>query len=105
MRENFLELYQGNTEEEARSFFERWYLNVIRSTITAVKKAAKTIKRYLEGTLHQIGNTRSNARAEQTNSKIAKLQQVARATPSSIICVMPAASLTVNWTCSHTIND
>ena len=76
MRENFLELYECNTQEEAKSFFERWYLNVIHSNISAMKKAAKTIKRFVEGILHQIGNNISNARAEQTNSKIAKLQRV-----------------------------
>ena len=78
MRENFLELYKCTTEEEAKYFFERWYLSVIHSNIPALKKAAKTIQRYLEGILHQIGNTISNARAEQTNSKIAKLQRVAQ---------------------------
>ena len=43
-----------------------------------MKKAAKTIKRHLDGVVHQIGNTISNARAEQTNSKIAKLQRMAQ---------------------------
>ena len=62
MRENFLELYKCNTEEEAKYFFERWYLSVIHSNIPALKKAAKTSQRYLEGILHQIGNTISNAR-------------------------------------------
>lgn len=78
MRENFLELYECDTQEEAKSFFERWYLNVIHSNISAMKKAAKTIKRYIEGILHQVGNNISNARAEQTNSKIAKLQRMAQ---------------------------
>lgn len=78
MRENFLELYECNSFEEAKSYFERWYLNVIHSNISPLKKAAKTIQRYLEGILHQIGNIISNARAEQTNSKIAKLQRMAQ---------------------------
>lgn len=78
MRENFLELYECKTEDEALNFFQCWYLNVIHSNIAAMKKAAKTLKRYLDGILHQIGNTISNARAEQTNSKIAKLQRVAQ---------------------------
>jgi transposase len=76
MRENFLEIYQSKTLVEASNFFERWYLNVIHSNLTAMKKAAKTIKRHLNGVLHQIGNNISNARAEQTNSKIAKLQRM-----------------------------
>jgi len=78
MRENFLEIYQCQTQQEANSFFERWYLNVVHSNLPAMKKAAKTIKRHLEGVIHQIGNNISNARAEQTNSKIAKLQRMAQ---------------------------
>ena len=78
MRENFLELYQCTTQEEATAFFERWYLNVVHSNLAAMKKAAKTVKRHLEGVIHQIGNDISNARAEQTNSKIAKLQRMAQ---------------------------
>ena len=78
MRENFLELYQCNTKEDAIVFFERWYLNVVHSNLPAMKKAAKTVKRHLDGIVHQIGNNISNARAEQTNSKIAKLQRMAQ---------------------------
>ncbi len=78
MRENFLEIYLCKTVQEAESFFERWYLNVVHSNLPAMKKAAKTINRHLEGVVHQIGNDISNARAEQTNSKIAKLQRMAQ---------------------------
>lgn len=78
MRENFLELYESQTEQEAIIFFERWYQNVIHSNIKYMKKAAKTIRRYLANIITQVGNQISNARAEQTNSKIAKLQRVAQ---------------------------
>lgn len=78
MRENFLEIYESKNQQEAESFFERWYLNVVHSNLAAMKKAAKTIKRHLDGVVHQIGNNISNARAEQTNSKIAKLQRMAQ---------------------------
>src|SRR5207245_9068471 len=43
MRENFLELYQCKTVEEANNFFERWYLNVVHSNLPAMKKSSKTI--------------------------------------------------------------
>ena len=78
MRENFLELYESQTEQDAIIFFERWYQNVIHSNNKYMKKAAKTIKRYLSNIITQVGNHISNARAEQTNSKIAKLQRVAQ---------------------------
>lgn len=35
MRENFLELYECDTQKEAKSFFERWHLNVIHSNLPA----------------------------------------------------------------------
>jgi transposase len=78
MRENFLELYESHSEQEAIIFFERWYQNVVHSDIKHMKKAAKTIRRYLANIITQIGHQISNARAEQTNSKIAKLQRVAQ---------------------------
>ena len=78
MRENFHQLYECETPKEANAFFERWYSSVIHSDIRPMKKAAKTIKRYLAGIITQIGNNISNARAEQTNSKIAKLQRIAQ---------------------------
>lgn len=77
MRENFLEIYESESEDQAIVFFERWYKNVIHSNVKHLKKAAKTIRRYWPNILTQIGRQISNARAEQTNSKIAKLQRMA----------------------------
>jgi transposase len=77
MRENFLELYDSNTKEEAIAFFNRWYENVIHSNIPPMKKVAKTLKRHIEGITNQIGTQISNARAEQNNNKIARLQRAA----------------------------
>jgi len=77
MRENFLELYECKTKSEAKAFFDRWYENVIHSNIAPMKQAAKTLKNHLEGIINQIGSSLSNARAEQGNNKIARLQRVA----------------------------
>ena len=77
MRENFLELYECKSKEEATAFFNRWYENVIHSNIIHMKKAAKTLKRHLDGIINQIGQQISNAKAEQNNNKIARIQRVA----------------------------
>ena len=77
MRENFLELYESNNKEEATAFFNRWYDNVIHSNVIPMKQAAKTLKTHLDGITNQIGTKISNARAEQNNNKIARLQRVA----------------------------
>ena len=77
MRENFLELYECKTRQEAMAFFTRWYDNVIHSNIKPMKDAAKTLKNHLDGILNQIGSTISNGKAEQNNNKIARLQRIA----------------------------
>ena len=44
MRENFMEIFEKQTTEEASIFFESWYENVVKSNIAPMKKAAKTLK-------------------------------------------------------------
>jgi transposase len=77
MRENFLELYECKTKEDATAFFDRWYENVIHSNIAPMKKAARTLKNHIEGITNRIGRTISNGKAEQNNNKIARLQRAA----------------------------
>jgi transposase len=77
MRENFLELYECSTKESAHAFFVRWYSSVIHSNCSAMKIAAKTLTDHLEGILNQAGSTISNAKAEQNNNKIGRLQRAA----------------------------
>ena len=78
MRENFLALYDCENQEEASTYFECWYKSVIHSSNEYMKKAAKTIKEHIGNIITQIGVEISNARAEQTNSKIAKIQRAAQ---------------------------
>ena len=77
MRENFLELYECQTKQEAHAFFLRWYANVIHSNCSAMKIAAKTLMDHLDGITNQAGSTLTNAKAEQNNNKIARLQRAA----------------------------
>jgi len=78
MRENFIAMYDCKTQDEARTYFNRWYKSVIHSKNKFMKKAAKTIKKHINNIITQIGTKISNGRAEQTNSKIAKIQRVAQ---------------------------
>ena len=77
MRENFLEIYERQTRSTAYVFFMRWYNNVIHSNIGPMKDAAKTLLNHWEGIINQAGTTITNAKAEQNNNKIARLQRVA----------------------------
>ena len=78
MRENFLAMYDCKTSQEALIYFNRWYKSVIHSKNPHMREAAKTIKSHIDNIITQIGQTISNARAEQANSKIAKIQRVAQ---------------------------
>ena len=77
-RENFLSMYDCKTQKEAEAYFNRWYKSVIHSKNKHMKEAANTIKSHIDNIITQIGTTISNARAEQANSKIAKIQRVAQ---------------------------
>ena len=78
MRENFMAMYECQTSEQALDYFNAWYKSVIHSSNQHIKKAAKTIKEHIGNMISQIGSTISNGRAEQTNSKIAKIQRMAQ---------------------------
>jgi transposase len=78
MRENFIALYDCQTQDDARLYFNRWYQSVSHSKNKYMKSAAKTIKSHIDNIITQVGTNISNGRAEQTNSKIAKIQRVAQ---------------------------
>jgi transposase len=77
MRENFITMYDCQTSEQAMDYFNAWYKSVIHCSNKHIKKAAKTIKEHIGNIVSQIGSTISNGRAEQTNSKIAKILRMA----------------------------
>lgn len=73
MRENFMEIFQKQTVEEASVFFDTWYENVVKSNIAPMKKVAKTLKNYKQGILNIVKYRITNARAERFNGSIQKL--------------------------------
>ena len=105
MRENFIALYDSETSEEALEYFNAWYKSVIHSSNKHVKKAAKTIKAHIENIVSQIGTNISNAKAEQTNSKIAKIQRVANGYHNFDNLRAAILFFNGNLNLLHTIND
>lgn len=77
MKENFLEIFTKQTTEETSVFFDTWYENVVKSNIEQMKKVAKTLKRYKTGIINIVKYRITNARAEQFNGSIQKLNHVA----------------------------
>jgi len=77
MKENFMEIFEKQTTEEASAFFDRWYENVVKSNIVPMKKVAKTLKNYKVGIINIIKYRVTNARAEQFNGAIQKLNHIA----------------------------
>lgn len=78
MKENFMELFEKKTVEEASAFFDRWYENVVKSNIEPMKKVAKTLKNFKGGILGIVKYRITNARAEQFNGSIQNLSNIAR---------------------------
>lgn len=77
MKENFMEIFEKETIEEASAFFDSWYENVVKSNIVPMKKVAKTLKNYKDGIISIIKYRVTNARAEQFNGSIQKLNHIA----------------------------
>jgi len=98
-------MYDCQNPKQALNYFNVWYKSVIHSSNKYIKKAAKTIKEHIENIISQIGTTISNGRAEQTNSKIAKIQRMAQGYHN--FNNLRAAILFFNGNLSlfHTIND
>jgi len=105
MRENFIAMYDCKTQKEAELYFNRWYKAVIHSKNDHLKAAAKTIKQHIDNIITQIGTTISNGRAEQANSKIAKIQRMAQGYRNFNNLRAAILFFNGNLLLFHTIND
>ena len=105
MRENFIAMYDCESQKEAQIYFNRWYKSVIHSKNDYMKNAAETIKKHIGNIITQIGTTISNGRAEQTNSKIAKIQRVAQGYRNFNNLRAAILFFNGNLDLFHTIND
>ena len=77
IKENLRNLWHCNPEEEAASFWKRWYWWASHSRLEPVKKVARMMKNYLYGILSYFRHHITNAIAEGLNSKIATVQKMA----------------------------
>jgi transposase len=77
IKENLRELWACGSEEEGRSFFQRWYGWASRSRLAPVVKAARTLKHYLGGVLRSLRHRITNACVEGINSKIETIKRMA----------------------------
>lgn len=62
-------------EEDAKTFFRKWYNQAIRSRLEPVKKVARLLKKHLANILTYFRYHLSNAPAEGLNSRIQELIQ------------------------------
>ena len=75
IKENLRNLWQCGTEDEARSFWKKWYNWASHSRLEPVKKVARMIRNYLYGILSYFKHHITNAIAEGLNSKIETVQK------------------------------
>lgn len=71
-------IWECPTPEEALSVFQKWYRWAMRSKLEPMKRAARTIKRYLYGILQYTRHPFTNAKTEGMNSKIQLIKHRAR---------------------------
>jgi transposase len=77
IKENLRNLWNCTTQEEAVSFWKKWYWWASHSRLEPVRKVAKMMKHYLYGILSYFRHHITNAIAEGMNSKIATVQKMA----------------------------
>ncbi|MBM4039156.1 MAG: ISL3 family transposase [Planctomycetes bacterium] len=77
IKENLRQLWACGSEEEARTFFARWYGWAMRSRLAPVVKAARTLKHYVGGVLRFLRHRITNACVEGLNSKIETIKKMA----------------------------
>lgn len=77
IKENLRQLWACRSEEEARTFFARWYGWAMRSRLAPVMKAARTLKHYVGGVLRFVRHRITNACVEGLNSKIETIKKMA----------------------------
>lgn len=77
MKETFCQIYECNTREEAKEFFDQWYGWVWSCSIKEFRKRAEIFKGKLDRILSWFDNKVSNSVAECMNSMIQKTKAAA----------------------------
>lgn len=77
-KELFKQLYDCKTERAGKTWFNNWEAEVLKTDLTPMKKAMKTIKNHLDGVLAYIPTKQTNGYAECVNSLIQEIKTIAR---------------------------
>jgi len=78
LKELFRHFWFSTTKEQAVVFFDSWYQQVIKTTISHVTKIADMIKNHLDAVLNYFDFAITNASSEGVNSKIQTVSSNAR---------------------------
>jgi transposase len=76
MKENFMEIFNKETVEDASAYFDSWYENVVKSNIEPMKKVAKALSNYKSGIINIIKYGINNTKAERFNGLIKRLNHI-----------------------------
>lgn len=77
-KENFRGFWAQESRWGGEGYFAQWYGSAIRSRLDPVKKAARSLKKHLEGLLAYIEHPITNAATEALNGRIAAIKASAR---------------------------
>ncbi|MGH7539462.1 MAG: ISL3 family transposase [Gemmatimonadota bacterium] len=78
IKEAIGKLWDYRSTAWARKYFDRWYYWATHSQLPSIIRAAKTMKRYLTGTLAYLKHPCTNALAESLNAQIQLMKYRAR---------------------------
>ena len=78
IKEAAVEIWHCTTAKEALAVFKKWYGWAMRSRLEPIKRAARTMKKYLYGILKYTRHPFTNAGTEGMNSKIQLIKHRAR---------------------------
>lgn len=76
--ETFNLVYDSQQVAEAYAYFDMWVDAVKNSTISAMKKVAKTFEKHITGIINYVKHRITNAKTERFNGKIQSLKNISR---------------------------
>ena len=78
IKESLRGLWNCQSEEEGRRWWQRWYFWATHSRLEPIKAVAQMIKRHIDGVMNYFAHPITNAVSEGLNSTIQLLQQRGR---------------------------
>lgn len=77
-RHLFSSFWENVDAEAGKAFFDRWFARAVRSKLKPMVKAARSLKRHLDGLLTYFAHPITNAMSEGLNSRIEAIKNSAR---------------------------